>query len=407
MTTYQNNHAALQGRTRQQSQTKDERVSSDRDIILLSRIPGAEDRKKAELTHGQTTSYWDIIPFRVTAPWYPNLRMRNGMRIGDLPVPIMPGMLDYKLEVPCHSVRGIGRILCLREAFGQECSICEEMFNLYRVAKEQNDANKKEAGRKLLPSWRDFYNVYDYDDSAAGWKWIEIAYTNFEDMLLENINTGTDGIECFWDLATGRSLEISGRQKKLEKNSWVEAVSIKFHPRDPYDESVIDQALPFDQLLVIPTENEVTRLFLGMDQEEEQPAAEQQSTARPGGGRTRPGAAAPPAPQTVDVNVNVHADAGDNECPAGGIFGKDCNQFNECSTCVDEIFNRCIDLQDRINAGQVPDPSATPPPVQQQQEQPARTRTPAPTQHAGVPARTRTRTTEQPNAGMQRTRTRR
>ena len=89
----------------------------------------------------------DILPFIITQEWYQKLRTPSGRPVG-----LEPGDVDYVLMLPLHS--GVGPnndvFLCLREAFGQECPICDDMFEFYRQG-------EKEKAAAVRPRWRCWY----------------------------------------------------------------------------------------------------------------------------------------------------------------------------------------------------------------------------------------------------------
>ena len=98
----------------------------------------------------KNTNAIDIVEFRITQDWYPNLRCRGGGTCGDLG--LVPGELDYKLEIPVHSNVGPNKKqhLCPQDAFGKPCPICEEKFAL--LEKNNNKWDRDTMG-PTVASW--------------------------------------------------------------------------------------------------------------------------------------------------------------------------------------------------------------------------------------------------------------
>ena len=339
---------ALRKRTKRGINERGQRGLGRKSVLDYSK---AGDRKivKYEIKSGKESNYIDILPFEITQDWYKNLRSVSGTAIG-----LEVGFTDYKLEIPIH--RNVGEnndvFLCLKKAFGKKCPLCEEMYAEWDKDEDEQDAKKIAA---LKPSWRCFYNVYDYDGEGAPVQlWEDISYYLFEEMLQEAMETEDEGIVTFSDLEMGSSIEFKGREKKLGKNAFVEAHSISFKSRDKYNESILKDTFSLDKMLVIPTYEEVAKVHLGMEdnedeknskQQEEAPEqeVEQQQKTRT---RKRFTEEAPKIPDDEPAEGEPPWD--ENKCPAGKEFGVDCNTVPECSTCDEDIFQACAAKQDEL-----------------------------------------------------------
>lgn len=162
----------------------------------------------------------------------------------------------------------------------------------------------------------------------------------------------------------GRSIEFKGREKELGKSKFVEAESIEFHSRDPYDESVLDKIPSLDQALIIPTYEQIRMSHYGLEEgEETTPEAEQKGvagkaeqpaeTGRKRGrtkeepppavtSRTRGGTAPEPVKETAKEEM---------ACPAGGKFGEDCNRIKACQdeACDQGVYEACMKRANEIS----------------------------------------------------------
>ena len=324
---------ALKNRTRTAVKNRDKKGLKT--ILNTSEYENLEMFKPRK---GRDRNLVDILPFEVSEKWYPSLLSFNGD-----PIEIQPGELDYKLEVPIHTNIGANNraIICLREAFGGECAICDRMFEEYN-----RDNPDKEITEALRPRWRCFYNVYDYNDTDKGIMIWDMSYHLFEKYLLEEASISDDEVVIFTSLEDGKSIEFKGVEKKIDKIAFIEAQSIEFKDRDPYNEEDLN-TYPLDKMIYIPTPEEVKELFemkeAGGSEEEEK--ATEDDTPSPTrtiqrGKKTEEKGAESPKPRERKRKKET------NKCPGGGTFGADCNTLPECQTCPDEVFEACIDKQE-------------------------------------------------------------
>ncbi len=334
------------------------------------------------------TNLIDIMPWEVTQKWYAELRQQNGN-----PVCLVPGDWEYKLEIPIHFRVGPSNaaILCLREAFNKPCCICDEMFELFRTKREED----KKKAKDLQSKWRDFYTVYDYDNDPAGYQGWDFSFHLFEKFLNE-LTTGDPSAIDFWYPTDGMSVEFKGRDKSFGDREFIETYDIGFKAREPYAEDIVKQIPSWDQFLIIPTPQEVERLYLGMDDngegagdacaagggdrtpdrpptrgrtpevrgggetppsrgrgrgEDEVPAGRSEPARSRGRSQEPPPAADPPPAERGrgrGAPAPAPTPAGDGRCPSGHNFGVDMNQFPDCKTCPDAVFETCADESDKL-----------------------------------------------------------
>jgi len=317
----------------------------------------------------------DILEFRITQDWYPKLKCRGGGTCGDLG--LVPGELDYKLEIPVHQRIGPNKRdhLCPMDAFGEACPVCEEKFAL--LEKNNNKWDRTTMG-PLNASWRDFYVVWNYATNRFE-PW-QVAYTSFEKILQDALDlAGEELYPWAWD--DGRTIEFLAREKPLgEGNTWNEPQIPQFYARDPYPESVVDEVWGFDKYVKISTYDEIAADFYGMgdgitSEEQPEPVKEQPTTRS----RSRGRAAAPKVDQygigpedrlkppsrsrttqtQDDLPFEQKASGSSSPCPFGHRWGHDVNNTSDCKNCKDEDFNGCIDENDRLK--EHPDFPATAP----------------------------------------------
>jgi len=321
----------------------------------------------------------DIIPFIITQDWYRKLRSVSGRPVG-----LEAGDRDYKLQIPVHRNIGAGNdtYLCLREAFGGPCIVCDEMFEAYKVGDKAKSSD-------LRAGWRCFYNIYDYDDAAKGIQLFEISFYNFEGTskndpqrcnLIDKMMLDSGGPMLFSDLEEGKTLVVQFKKMLMGKNDYPQVSEIVFEDRDSYTEDILRQVYPLDAMLIIPRPDEVETAYFDLDVDgvsDEVPEKEKESP--PSEKRTRQSqpaqeiktkeSASPVQPsrrgralEPVQVEKKEpDAPAWDKEgnwghCPAGKAFGKDCNTGPECegktdNSCDEKIFEACSAAYMEIQSG--------------------------------------------------------
>ena len=301
----------------------------------------------------RVTNMIDIIPFEITNPKYQHMRQFTGK-----PTRMAPGDWDYKLEIPVHQRVGGSDItlLCLREAFGEPCDICNDMFEEYRK-KGTAEFNEKLA-KSLQPQWRCVYKVYDYrDQKHTGFKLWDMAYKSFEEYLMEKAQTSEEGLVVFSDIWDGRVLEIEGRTKQIGKNDFIEPVSIRFLKRqEPYTEQDVLE-LPLDKMLIIPTPQEVCEIYYGMGNSGSDSGGDYRSDSPPAD-------TPPPRREAPPARRDREDPPAQNECMMGGVLGRDLYKWDACQDkCPDDIFQKCSIEHDRLSPPDAGDPlpSESPP----------------------------------------------
>jgi len=352
---------------------------------ILPSFPG--DVEWGKLTSGRDVNEIDIVMFEITQPWYPDLKQPGKDWNPDDKKIRQPGYWDYKLEVCVHRRVGPNNEdwLCLNECFGKPCPICDEKKAEWDKPKAEQD---KEKVKSLTGSWRDFYNIYDYNLPDLGIHPIEYSYALLEEPMLEELRffeeeKNVDVAEP-WAFSDGYTIEFKGRDKKLGQYTFIEPHSFNFFKRgEPYDEEeTLEDAFSFDKYLYIPKYDEVAAAYYGMesagevqgdydkedeekeetspprerrrsrgDRKEEKEEKEPRSRSR-SRGRKREEKDDEDEPKksrrSRRSSRKEEKEETGGECPVGGRFGTDCNELDECQDCPDEIFDRCVELQEKL-----------------------------------------------------------
>jgi hypothetical protein len=264
--------------------------------------------------------------------------------------------------------------------------MCEEKFVEFDKPKGEQD---EKVWRPLMPSWRVFYNVYDYNNPDKGIHPFEISYAHFEDALLQAIELDDDELLLPWDPDDGKIIEFKAKEETWQGYQYNKPMegSFNFAERDePYTDEDMEEAFSFDGYLYIPKYDELAKAYYGVEdlgevgrdstpereEEEEAESPRERRKARGRGrsrrepeeekprsrsrGRDRKQEDEEPPPEEDEEQEPPRSrrqrrskkDELENECPAGGEFGTDCNELDECPDCPDDIFDRCVDLQDQM-----------------------------------------------------------
>ena len=175
------------------------------------------------------------------------------------------GEVDYVLDFYTHRNVGPGEktVLCLKNTFGKPCPICEKASALRKAGKE------KEANA-LKPSRRVVYNIEDLKEPGE-LKVFETSHYLFEKELIEEARDDDEGgFIDFADVKEGK--EIKFRASKVTKNNmeFTEFKSFAFEDRDEeLDQKLLKSAINFDELLEVPSYEEVEKILYGEDDEDD------------------------------------------------------------------------------------------------------------------------------------------
>ena len=240
--------AALRARTESNYKNRESYGRSGVRLLDLSDYPNIsvfkpKDGKKHKI---------DIIPWIIQTENHP-----QGME---------PGLEDYVLDIWVHY--GVGTMestyICLERTFGKPCPICEER----KAMKEDEDADEKEI-RNLVPKHRAIYNLIDLDDEGKGVQLFNVSHWNFEKELTEEAKTAEDETVVFSDLNKGRTIKFRANEvQRKGYKPFFEFKSFGFEERDPIDESILDEAVPLDVVVHIPTYEEVKAAFLNLSMDD-------------------------------------------------------------------------------------------------------------------------------------------
>ena len=261
-----------------------------------------------------------------------------------------PGYDEYALDVWMH--RGIGpgeeTFICLAKMFKKPCPICEEQDALRksRATKEEID--------QLTPKRRLIYNVIDLESKDQAIMLWEMSYHLFEKALIAAAQVGKHEVIAFSDLEEGKTIKFAAKKKSLGPYSFTEITGIGFIDRQPYEEKILDEAYALDDMLTIPTYEQIRNALHGLEAEESVEEAPQTRRERPAqqevppAKRERVVVDATPAP-VARRERPAKVEAAQGQCPYGHKFGTDCDQKDDCPDC--DIWEKCCDAQEGVQTG--------------------------------------------------------
>ena len=254
-----------------------------------------------------------------------------------------PGLDEYALDYWRHAGIGPGEesFVCLARTFRKPCPICEELDML-----KKSGAPKEETG-PLEPKRRLVYNIIDLDSKEQKVQLWEVSYHLFEKALIAAAQVGKHEVIAFSDLEEGKTIKFTAKQKSLGSYNFIEATGIGFLDRPPYEDSILDESYPLDELLIVPTYEQVRNALHGLSEPEEEKPARRERPApveeeQPARRRPAPQEEAP-APARRERPARTEQAKG--KCPYGHKFGYDSDKKNDCLDC--NIWEACCDEQEK------------------------------------------------------------
>jgi hypothetical protein len=203
---------------------------------------------------------FNIIPYEIKTKAHPEVANGN-MEIGDL---------DYKMDLWVHRRVGEGDadFICLKRTYGKACPLCEE-------AKRFQDNGQKKEYDALKASRRVFYNVQPIKrgEPSEDLFLFAVSHYLFDKELIEEASelANGEGIVPFSDIEDGSVVKFRAVQDSWGGNEYFRFKSFDFVEREiELDDSLIDQAVSFDEFLVPSTAEEMEKALFGAGDEDEE-----------------------------------------------------------------------------------------------------------------------------------------
>ena len=308
-----------------------------------------------------------ILPYEVTADDHPE---------------VPAGELWYQRTVWVHYEVGAENksVICPLKTVKQRCPICEYRNKLMKDPDADEDTIKA-----LNPRERELFNVLvDGEDDP---QLLTMSYHVFGKKLEEEVREGEEEWGGFADLEGGYLLSVRFQEKKLGRNTFLEATRIDFKQDDDLDEGILSEVYNLDDLLNILSYDDIAAMFNEEEQDEppkrgsssrrggkkeeeeeeppsrssrrgrkeepeEEPEPEKETrSSRRGSSRGKPEKEEPPARgrggssrRGSKPDPEDEPDAEPDDCPFGFTYATDCNKHEECDEC--DIWDACQKAQD-------------------------------------------------------------
>jgi len=282
-----------------------------------------------------------------------------------------PGESTYLLDLWVHYGVGVNddAYICLAKTYGKRCPICEYRKDILRKGEEVERANE------LMPKRRVVYAIVCYDSKEEEDKGVqvwEVAHFFMERHLVELAkNPRTGGMVLFASpyKEQGKSIQFTRRGRGRGN---VEFIGHKFLDRDyDIDKKLLEQVPCLDELIYIPTYEEVYEAFHGERVEEkrerrrvreevkeetvEEEAVEEETIEEEIAPRRKHHYVRREVEEVEEPEESVEAEKSEKaveergktpRCPAGGVFGRDIDEFDHCAWC--ELYDKCFEEFERL-----------------------------------------------------------
>lgn len=282
-------------------------------------------------------------------------------------------------------------VICLARTYDKPCPICEHVKKLINDGADEDLIKEI----KVQTNPRAIYNAHVLDNEKEQDKGVQVFHAShytMEGKLLELANKptrpGGKGIETFVPYPLpdkdGRTIYFKRKGKGMN----TEFLALSFEDRDySISKDILKQAHTLDELIEIPTYDQVKAMLFGDDSSEkdkdddtsesmetddretETKESEENSDLREElEDMTRRNLKKYIKESKLKVSVKPKMDdediveaileaveeseekggdekketkSSDSECPAGGRFGKDLDELDECDNCPDETWKAC------------------------------------------------------------------
>ena len=271
----------------------------------------------------------NIIPYIIKTKNHPMVKS------GDLEI----GDKDYLMDIYTHKNVGASEssVICLKKTFGKPCPICEQA----ELFKKQG---KEDESKALKPARRVFYNVQDLKDGKL--KIFETSHFLFEKELIDEARDGEEGFVNFADEEEGKEISFKATKEKKGKIEFLSFKSFRFEDREEQlDSDLVENAVSFDEIMNVPTYEQVQKILFGADDEDED---ERPTKSADAGEDSDDEHEEKPSKKPLKNREEDEPDEDGKEaeekpkksgCPYGHKFGKDCDAFNECDDCT--CWDKC------------------------------------------------------------------
>ncbi len=287
---------------------------------------------------------------------------------GDKDPQTKEGKSSHVLHIWVHQRVGPNQdtYVCPAINYKQPCPICE-----YREKLRNEENYDDDLVKSLYPKHRNIYNILCLDDQKEEAKGVQIWDVSdfFMGEKLRSISKMPDrggkggGYIYYADPEEGKTVKFE-RKGSGQQNT--QFLGHQFVERDyTIDEATLNSAFQLDQIIIIPTYEELQNAFFGEEKEEGEGIEQQPPEAQ----KEEPPPESPKSPRllrrTEEVKTQeekppkrtpvrqIPETKAEGECPAGGAYGVDCEDLKECGEC--EVWKDCSVVKDEMRAREAED----------------------------------------------------
>ncbi len=172
------------------------------------------------------------------------------------------------------------RYVCPLKTVGRRCPICEHRVEIARDPDGDQDLMKR-----LYPSQRQLWLVYDLNDDEAGLQLLDYSYHMFGKQVKAEIDNSEedDEFEYFADLEDGLTIRVGFTENKPYGFA---ATSVNFKRRaKQYEDSLSDELPCLDDLIKVESYDKLKSIYYQIDEATEEDDSEGGDDQEPGGDR--------------------------------------------------------------------------------------------------------------------------
>ena len=282
----------------------------------------------------------NIIPYEIKTKNHPLVK-RGEFAIGDK---------DYVMDIFTH--RNVGpteaTVLCLKGTYGKPCPICE-LSAKFRSEGKEKEANELKSGRRV------FYNIEDCKEPGK-LKIFETSHYLFEKELIDEARDDEEGgFVDFADPEEGKEIKFRASEVQKGQMKYKEFKSFSFEDRDePISDELLDSAISFDEIMIVPTYEDVEKILYGSDEEnedEESPKGTNEDDEDDEPKKSSKKSKHEDNDEELESpKKSKHEDDEDEEeksekkstsgkCPFGHKYGVDTDNFDDCENC--NCWDKC------------------------------------------------------------------
>lgn len=241
---------------------------------------------------------------------------------------VKEGKLAHNLDFFVHRKVGVNEdsYVCLARTYGKKCPICDEQAEI----RKQDDYDEKYV-KSLNPTRRALYNIVVRDndkETRKGVQLFEVSHWLFEKELAElSKKPRGGGFILYADPDDGKTLCF---RKKGNGPTNTEYKAFQFVDRDePISDEILDAAVVLDELIHLPTYEEVKNAFFGTESDEEGTSSY--------------------VDEEKDEEPQSKKKPAKFVCP--GEAGEDFGKFDECENCPD--VNECEEAFNELESAKL------------------------------------------------------